>query len=310
MPICEKCGTGLPVGYEYCYQCGYPVRGLPAEEQTVGVMPPFPLPGAPDDGAPADAGPPSPPSAVPDDATGPADATAPDAWTPGAGATPSPPAGTRAADPWGYGPPAASSPGWGQPGRSQPGWGQAGWGPPGAASPAGAAGYGPTPALGHTQVLATWGARFVASLIDYMLVSMAVATAAMLVLSSRWGGEQNVLSHLTSSTGSSTLLELDAAVIAGFFVYCVVCELAFQATLGKRVLGLRVGAYGGARPSVGSVLLRNLTKAMSCLFPLVGLPLALVMIGIDANRQRIGDRLARTYVLRDVVAIVAPGTPR
>ena len=30
MPICDNCGMGLPVGYEYCFKCGYPVRGLPA----------------------------------------------------------------------------------------------------------------------------------------------------------------------------------------------------------------------------------------------------------------------------------------
>ena len=32
VPICDNCGMGLPVGYEYCFKCGYPVRGLPPED--------------------------------------------------------------------------------------------------------------------------------------------------------------------------------------------------------------------------------------------------------------------------------------
>jgi len=35
MPICGHCGTGLPVGYEYCFKCGRPVRG----EAGQGSMP-------------------------------------------------------------------------------------------------------------------------------------------------------------------------------------------------------------------------------------------------------------------------------
>ena len=88
------------------------------------------------------------------------------------------------------------------------------------------------------------------------------------------------------------------------------CEAVFHATLGKRVLGLRVVAHGGAPAGLPAVLVRNLTKALSCLVWVVGLPLALFTIASDANHQRFGDRLAHTYVLRDVVTIVAPGAPR
>jgi len=36
VPICDNCGMGLPVGYDYCFKCGYPVRGLPPEGPIVG----------------------------------------------------------------------------------------------------------------------------------------------------------------------------------------------------------------------------------------------------------------------------------
>ena len=244
MPICDNCGTGLPVGYEYCFQCGYPVRGLPPEAQQ--------------DAAGAAAQQPPPP-----------------------GIAPPPP---------GYAPP-----------------------PPGSRSAAGrpvAAGLAPLPAMARAQVLAGWSVRFVAALIDYMLVSLVLGFAAFFWFASIWGGTQNVLSHLVGSGSSSTpMLELEALLIGGFLVYNLVCEALFHATLGKRVLGLRVVANGGGSPGAAALLVRNLTKAASCVFPIVGVPLALVTIGVDANRQRFGDRLAHTYVLRDVATIVAPGTP-
>ena len=83
-----------------------------------------------------------------------------------------------------------------------------------------------------------------------------------------------------------------------------------HATLGKRVLGLRVVAYGGGPPGLPAIVLRNLTKVASCLVWVVGVPLALFTIATNPNHQRLGDRLAQTYVLRDVVTFVAPGAPR
>ena len=245
MPICDNCGMGLPVGYEYCFQCGYPVRGLPPEGPVVGGQ-----------GA---------------DAAGPA------------AAQPAPPRSDyAAAPPFGAQPPAAY--------------------------PA-AAGLRRAPAAtARTQVLAPWTARLAAGLIDYLLVSCVIAVVAVMWFSAAKGGTQGLLSDLGKTSGP--MMELEGALILGFFAYNVVCEAAFHATLGKRVLGLRVVAHGGAPAGLPAVLVRNLTKALSCLVWVVGLPLALFTIATDANHQRFGDRLAHTYVLRDVVTIVAPGAPR
>jgi uncharacterized RDD family membrane protein YckC len=217
VPICDNCGMGLPVGYEYCFKCGYPVRGPP----------------------------PGDPAASP------------------AAATP----------PFGY--PAAPS-------------------------------YGAPAATVRTQVLAAWNARFAAALIDYMLVS--VGAAVVVYLSGAFGGTQDLLSNLSSTSGPK--MELVGAVMASFFAYNVICEAVWHATLGKRVLGLRVVAYGGGPAGLAAIVLRNLTKVASCLVWVVGVPLALATIATNPNHQRLGDRLAQTYVLRDVVTFVAPGAPR
>ncbi len=251
MPICDNCGTGLPVGYEYCFKCGYPVRGLPADDQASAA---------------------------------------------GAAAQQPPPPGFP--PPAGFAPPGFGS----APGST--GFGSA----PGST---GMTGFASAPATARAQVLAGWSVRLVASLIDYMLVSLVLGFGAFFWFASMWGGTQNVLSHLVGSQSSSTpMLELEVLLVGGFFVYNAVCEALFHATLGKRVLGLRVVGYGGGPAGPAAVLARNLTKAASCVFPIVGVPLALVTIGVNANRQRFGDRLAHTYVVRDVATIVAPGTPQ
>jgi uncharacterized RDD family membrane protein YckC len=249
MPICDNCGTGLPVGYEYCFQCGYPVRGLPADATDAGAAAQQP---------PQGFAPPSPQGFAP-------------------------PAFTPAAQGFGVVPPPPGMPGLG------------------AAAPVAA----------RAQVLAGWGVRLIAALIDYMLVSLVLGFVAFFWFAGMWGGSQNVLSHLVGANSSSTpMLELEALIVGGFFVYNLVCESLFHATVGKRVLGLRVVAHGGGPAGFAALLVRNLMKAASCVFPIVGVPLAVVTIAVDPNRQRFGDRLAHTYVLRDVVTFVAPSAPR
>ena len=253
MPICDNCGMGLPVGYEYCFKCGYPVRGLPPEGPIVGGVGP-------------------------------------------AAQQPAPPRPDAAASPFGAQPPVAAQP---------PFAGRSPFGRPSAP------GYGAPAATGRTQVLAGWNVRLAAALIDYMLVSIVVSVVVAVWFSSAFGGTQGLIDHLLSNTsGSRPLIELEGALLASFFVYNVICEAAFRATLGKRVLNLRVVAYGGGSAGLGGLLLRNVTKTLSCLIWVVGVPLALFSIATNPDHQRLGDRLAHTYVLRDVVTFVAPGAPR
>lgn len=234
MPICDNCGMGLPVGYEYCFKCGYPVRGLPAGDAD------------------------------------PAGAAAQQPPPPGLGA---------AAGPFAGGP---------QAGGYQP------------AAP----GSGPA-AAARTQVLASWQSRLGATLIDYAVVSAAIGLVAG--LSGVFSGTASLWSHGTTSW---PVLVLEGALLLAFAAYNMVCEAVFGATLGKRLLGLRVVAYGGGRAGIVAVVVRNLTKVLSCLVWPVGVPVAMFAVATNADHQRLGDRLAGTYVLHDVVTFVAPGAPR
>ena len=230
---------GLPVGHDYCFKCGYPVRGLPADDAGAA-------------GAAAQQ-PPPPPFA--------------------------PPMGPPAGGPFGGALPGAP-------------------GAPGAMAFA--------PAAARTQVLATWQSRLAAAVIDYAIVSAAVGL--VIGVSGALGGAQGIWSHL--GTTSRPVLILEAALWLGFGAYCLICEAIFGATLGKRLLSLRVVAYGGGRPGIGALIVRNFTKILSGAFWFVGVPVAMVAIAGNANHQRLGDRLAGTFVLRDVVTFVAPAPPR
>jgi uncharacterized RDD family membrane protein YckC len=236
VPICDNCGTGLPIGYDYCFKCGYPVRGLPQGGESGGSAPP-PAPSA------------------------------------------QPYASKLSAEPYAAPPYAA-----------------------------GAAGYAAPAATARTEVLASWSVRFAAALVDYVLVSVVVGLIVFVGFSGKLGSSQDIIGKL--GTASRPVLVLEVVMLVGLLVYNVVAETAFHTTIGKRLLSLRVVAYGGAPAGFGAILARNVTKLLSCFVWFVGVPVALIMIAGDPNRQRLGDRLAHTYVVRDVVTLSTPAPRR
>ncbi len=78
-----------------------------------------------------------------------------------------------------------------------------------------------------------------------------------------------------------------------YVVYCVLMEYRFGATLGKRVMKLRVVGNGAAPAGLREVLLRNLVKIIE----LMSLPLLLLVPLLTRNRQRLGDMFAQTAVV-------------
>ncbi len=252
MPICDNCGMGLPVGYDYCFKCGYPVRGLPADHEAA--------------------------------------------------------ASSTMADPPGWAQPDAEQAEWAAPdaGSGAPGWSAPDVDRPGWTMPAGGAGYAAPAATAHTDVLAPWTARLAAALIDYMLVSVIAAVIAVVGFGGSLGSSADILRNF--GTSSRAMVVLEAAMLVCLFLYNVVAEALFHATLGKRVLGLRVVGYGGVPAGLGPVLVRNVTKIASCIVWFVGVPVALASIGIDRNHQRLGDRMAHTYVVREVTGFTPPRT--
>lgn len=78
--------------------------------------------------------------------------------------------------------------------------------------------------------------------------------------------------------------------------YYIVLEARFGWTIGKRLVGLRVVMREGARPlDWRASIVRNVLRLVDGLFfYLVGA----IFIWTSKDRQRLGDRVARTVVLR------------
>ena len=78
-----------------------------------------------------------------------------------------------------------------------------------------------------------------------------------------------------------------------FLSYFVLCEAAFGATLGKAVMGLRVVREDGTPAGFGQVLVRNLFR-----FPVFVYLVAAIAVWTSPRNQRIGDRVAGTFVVK------------
>ena len=91
-----------------------------------------------------------------------------------------------------------------------------------------------------------------------------------------------------------------------WLIYAVVLESAWSATLGKRVLGLKVQTVSGGKADLNKLFIRNITKIIPPLVLLDWL-IAVVTPGSD-RRQKYMDRIAGTTVVQvsQPFASVAP----
>lgn len=143
--------------------------------------------------------------------------------------------------------------------------------------------YQAAPALQYVGV----GRRFLAVLVDSIILGIVFG-----VISAIFGRAQVSGGIVSASvTGVPALLTF---VI--FFLYFVLLEAVLGATLGKLLLGIRVVNVDGSRISWGASIIRNILRIIDAL-PIAYI-LGAILIWTSARRQRLGDRAARTVVVR------------
>ncbi len=154
-------------------------------------------------------------------------------------------------------------------------------------------------ALPADVVLAPTTRRVVAWLIDMVPFAIAAARvsgldlrAALLGLA-RWG----LSPDLEAAYPSPELLRFWLLTAAGHTVYLLVMELATRRSVGKALLGLRVADELIRPPGARALLLRNLVRLIE-LMPQFWI--FVLLVPFSRNRQRLGDLLARTVVVRRV----------
>jgi uncharacterized RDD family membrane protein YckC len=94
--------------------------------------------------------------------------------------------------------------------------------------------------------------------------------------------------------GDIALMQYVVLLIISCAVYEVVLQSsARQATLGKRIVHLKVTNLSGQRISLPQAIGRHFAKYISCLVLLFGLLLA----GLNSRKQALHDMIARTLVI-------------
>lgn len=140
--------------------------------------------------------------------------------------------------------------------------------------------------------------RFVAYLIDYVLLVIVIYGLAMIIITTAGiGGAGSDVDN----TGLAALI----SVFGGFFImlmillpwlyYSLMESSAKQATLGKMALGIRVVDYEGKRISFGKATGRYFAKILSGLIFSIGY----IMAGFTSKKQALHDMIAGTLVVKD-----------
>jgi uncharacterized RDD family membrane protein YckC len=151
-------------------------------------------------------------------------------------------------------------------------------------------------------VYAGFWLRFVAYLIDVLIVGIPVGVIFLVVvLGAGFGtafgriGEGNASDILPVLLGGAFLTILCFALV-GIWLYFALCESsAWQATVGKRALGLVVTDYAGDRVTFGRASGRFFARFITGLLPFA---IGYIMAGFTEKKQALHDMIAGCLVIR------------
>lgn len=144
-------------------------------------------------------------------------------------------------------------------------------------------GFGREPERDDTDVI---GARIGAQLVD-TVIAIVIIYLSIVIFGGLGGAEGAILGGL---------LGMFVGFIAVLFYFFVLEGVWDGQTVGKRLLGIKVVKEDGSECDIGTSFVRNLLRIIDGLFYyLVGF---LAMAFTD-NRQRIGDLLAGSVVVRE-----------
>ena len=121
--------------------------------------------------------------------------------------------------------------------------------------------------------------RGIANLIDQVLIFLPLIIFALMTK--------------TGSDNSEIYITIGSII---FFVYLIIAEAIWAQTLGKKLFGIKVMMQDGKSCTVAGAILRNVFRIVDVIFG--GYLLALIVMTITPKRQRIGDLIAKTVVVK------------
>ena len=132
-------------------------------------------------------------------------------------------------------------------------------------------------------VLAKWTDRFLAWLIDFIIISIISTSIVFAVLGTIDFDDDAILAESTQYIPTSLL----------FFAYWTILEYKTGQTIGKKILNLKVTNVSGNRPSLKGVIIGSFGKAF-----LLPLDVLLGWILTNEKRQRVFNKLGDTLVVK------------
>ncbi len=134
-------------------------------------------------------------------------------------------------------------------------------------------------------VLAKWTDRFLAWLIDFIIISIistSIIFASFGTINYEYG-EDDFLAESTQYIPTSLL----------FFAYWTILEYKTGQTIGKKILNLKVTDISGNSPSLKGVIIGSFGKAF-----LLPIDVLLGWILTNEKRQRVFNKLGDTLVVK------------
>lgn len=137
----------------------------------------------------------------------------------------------------------------------------------------------------NPQYFAGFDLRMLAAVLDWFFIIGAVAFLELLVVVSFELKKQSLF-----------ILAANAIIIPVLkFIYQVYLETTQQATLGKKMLNIRVTNLSGLKPTFSQILFRNLSKIISTAIFFFGY----FYLFLNKKQQCLHDLMADTLVIKD-----------
>lgn len=137
------------------------------------------------------------------------------------------------------------------------------------------------------------------------LVALIIDTIIMVLIS-------YVIALFTGgTTGGGFSLEGAPAALSWVinFAYYIGLEVTQGGTVGKLLLGLRVTKADGSPIDWGASLIRNVLRVVDAIPFIIPYLLGAILIWNSPTRQRLGDRVAGTVVVRKSSLVPQPPSP-
>lgn len=138
-------------------------------------------------------------------------------------------------------------------------------------------------------VLANWGRRFIAWIIDYIIINVMLAYVGLEEIESRL-----VPPFLLPRLPGSDISIWSPLSVLIFFFYWALSEWYFGRSIGQLLLNLQLANLQGKRPSLKASAIQSVGKSL--LLPLDCL-IGWVYSPCRENRQRFFNRLSNTIVI-------------